>query len=78
MLAGRIRVLITKIKWRKWPEEKPPRKQSYTVRFQAGEVAMRYWDGGAWTDDDGTRYTKIGITHFALPSDITTEESNGD
>ncbi len=63
----------TIIDWRPYPEQKPPHSQRIYVCLESGiNVARHKWLKGEWVAGDGPN-----ITHFALPSDISTVEVEG-
>ncbi len=71
-------MLTTTIKWRKWPEEKPPRGQ-YLV-LSRGIITMRLLSNRfnspmlEWYFHQDSAVDN-GVTHFALPEDITTQDA---
>lgn len=67
--------LVTTIRWRPYPDDKPPAEKLWTVFVvldsETGEVGTAiYHDGGF-----GAAAPLGNVTHFALPEDITTEEA---
>jgi hypothetical protein len=69
----------TTIIWRPYPEQKPPRSIPYLV-IQAGKVTRLRFRRGArqfwWSRPaEGPVPNQYGVTHFALPQDISTQES---
>lgn len=60
----------TTINWRPYPEQKPRDPGHYMTRtlFEGAEYLRVFrWNRQRWDS--------LVITHFALPSDITTEEA---
>jgi len=66
-------MLETKIRWRDASKEKPTINEGHwTLSF--GKHLARYdWDFDVWLDENGM--PELNITHFALPKDITTEQT---
>ena len=69
--------LVTTIRWRPYPEQKPPKGDVFFLaRFLYGGIArLCYAADGIHFQEIGMRYEPQGITHFALPEDITTTEA---
>lgn len=70
--------LETRIRWRKWPEEKPPSSGWCVILTKSGIIGREpyYPDSDSWAAAYSLLATHgIEVTHFALPSDITMKES---
>lgn len=66
--------LVTTIRWKDATKESPLVSGNYFV-YVRGELTKRDWNGHAWMAWAwGVQSVVTGVTHFALPSDITTEE----
>lgn len=77
--------LVTTIRWRPHPEQKPKKNGWYTVRYDCEDgnfeiTSLGFYDG-KWVESEDCkpireRFDHAGwVTHFALPEDITTEET---
>lgn len=69
--------LVTTIRWRPYPEEKPPKAGTYFVRIGEKINARRYNISALGKKAEWFTQHVEGeaVTHFALPEDITTTES---
>ncbi len=71
-------MLTTTIKWRKWPEEKPPKGSWYVLVILPVEISEARWDenNARFRNGlDGSGIHPDSVTHFALPEDITTQDA---
>lgn len=73
--------LVTTIRWRPYPEQKPEDGDFHPVRYLPEDesdpqaIALLAFREGAWYDEDEDFDHSENVTHFALPEDIVTEEA---
>ncbi len=69
--------LRTVINWRPYPVQKPPKDAwIYPVMHKSGVFSVECWTGKHWESINSRSILKT-VTHFALPSDISTMEVEG-